>query len=98
MNPRATTGTLGFSEPTASRPVFHANDTSREVLNVIPRAVPIEDARRRAQAPSLDVEGFCLVDHASAVGNFRDRREIERVHVEEIRQLLRARGRERYGG
>ncbi|HKU91015.1 MAG TPA: hypothetical protein VJP84_14580 [Steroidobacteraceae bacterium] len=25
--------TLGFSEPMASRPGFHANDTSRDVLN-----------------------------------------------------------------
>lgn len=84
----ATRGSLGFSEPMATRPKFHANDISRDVLNVIPRAVPIDDARRWPTPPSLDVEGFCLVDHASAVGNFRDRQEIERVHVEEIRQLL----------
>lgn len=83
-----THGTLGFSEPMASRPKFHANDVSRDVLNLVPRAVPIEDARRWPVAPSLDREGFCLVDHASAVGNFRDRHEIERVHVEEIRRLL----------
>jgi len=88
MSSRITTASLGFSEPMATRPRFHANDTSRDVLNVIPRAVTIEDARHRAGVPSLDVEGFCLIDHVSAVGNFRDRQEIERVHVEEIRQLL----------
>lgn len=90
MDARATLGSLGFSEPMAARPRFHANDTSRDVLNVVPRSVSIEDARRRAVAPSLDVEGFCLVAHASAVHDFRDRQEIERVHVEEIRQLLLA--------
>lgn len=79
---------LGFSEPMAVRPKFHANDTSRDVLNVIQRVVRIDDARRRAKPPTLDEEGFCLVEHASAVRDFRDRAEIERVHVAEIRELL----------
>jgi len=81
-------GTLGFSEPMGSRPKFHANDTSRDVLNVVPRAVRIEDARQRAQAPALDVEGFCLRTHVSGVRDFRNPVEIERVYVEEIRRLL----------
>jgi hypothetical protein len=81
-------GTLGFSEPMAARPKFHANDTRRDVLNVVPRAVPIEDARQREEPPSLDVEGFCLRPHASRVRDFRAVGEIERVHMEEIRQLL----------
>jgi hypothetical protein len=82
------TGTLGFSEPMGVRPKFHANDTSRDVLNVVPRAVPIEDARQRAVAPALDVEGFCLRHHRSRVRDFRDAAEIESVHAAEIRQLL----------
>jgi hypothetical protein len=81
-------GILGFSEPMAARPKFHANDTRRDVLNVVPRAVPIEDARQRAQLPSLDIEGFCLRPHASRVRDFRNPAEIERVHGEEIRHLL----------
>jgi hypothetical protein len=83
-------GTLGFSEPMAVRPKFHANDISRDVLNVIPREVSIDDARHRNSAPSLDAEGFCLVDHQSGVRDFRDAREIERIHVDEIRELLLA--------
>lgn len=79
---------LGFSEPMAKRPKFHANDISRDELNVIPRAVRIDDARRRKVPTTLDEEGFCLVDHASAVRDFRDRTEIERVHTDEIRELL----------
>ena len=82
------TGSLGFSEPAGFRPKFHANDTTRDVLNVVPCAVPIEDARLRAKPPALDVDGFCLRAHHSAVRDFRDRGELERVHVEEIRQLL----------
>lgn len=70
------------------RPQYHANDIARDVLNVVPRAVPIEDLRRRATAPSLDAEGFRIVGHASRVGDFRNREEIERVHHAEIRELL----------
>ena len=90
MNAHRVTGRLGFSEPMATRPKFHANDISRDVLNVIPREVSIDDARHRALAPSLDAEGFCLVEHQSDVRDFRDRIEIERVHVDEIRELLLA--------
>lgn len=81
-------GTLGFSEPMGARPKFHANDVSRDVLNVVPRSVAIEDLRRRAQAPALDAEGFTLVPHASRVADLRDADARERVHVEEIRRLL----------
>ena len=88
MNVTPVAGILGFSEPMAARPKFHANDTSRDVLNVVPRAVPIEDARHREVPASLDVEGFCLRAHDSKVRDFRDPGEIERVHVEEIRRLL----------
>ena len=88
--PRTVTGSLGFSEPMAARPKFHANDISRDVLNVVPRAVTIEDARHRATPPSLDREGFCLRSHRSPVRDFRDPDEISRTHVEEIRQLLLA--------
>ena len=69
-----------------ARPKFHANDIKLDVLNVVPRSVPIEDARQRQTPPSLDSEGFRLYPHQSAVRDFRDKAELERVHVEEIRQ------------
>jgi hypothetical protein len=55
---------------------------------VVPHAVPIEDVRYRANPPSLDGEGFRLYPHHSAVRDFRDRADVEKVHVEEIRELL----------
>lgn len=82
------TGTLGFSEPASVRPRFHANDNSLDVLNVVPRAVAIEDLRYRTDEPALDTEGFRLYPHRSRVRNFRDPDEIGRIHAEEIRQLL----------
>jgi hypothetical protein len=88
--PHSVLGTLGFSEPMTVRPKFHANDYTQDVLNVVRRAVPIEDVRYRATPPSLDIEGFRLYHHPTAVRNFRDRSELERVHIGEIRELLLA--------
>ena len=81
---------LGFSAPMEARPKFHANDTSRDALNVVQHEVLIDDARARAKAPTVDVEGFQLVSHPSSMRDFRDRAEIERVHRAEIRELLLA--------
>lgn len=87
--PTATTlGTLGFSEPMTARPQFHANDTSRDVLNVVPRAVPISDARQWTGPPSLDVEGFSLVTHRSAVTDFRELERAADLYASEIRELI----------
>ncbi len=87
-SPRTVLGTLGFSEPMAARPKFHANDNTLDVLNIVPRAVAIEDARHRAIPPALDIEGFRLYPHRTAIRDLRDREELERVHVGEIRDLL----------
>src|SRR5581483_1114978 len=87
---RTLIGTLGFSEPMAARPRFHANNNTLDVLNVVPRAVDIEDARYRATPCSLDVEGFELYPHESAVRDFRDSSEVGRIYSEEIRELLLA--------
>ncbi len=85
---RRVTSDLGFSEDMAVRPKFHANDVALDVLNIVPRPMPIEDARRRVTPPSLDVEGFALYPHKSTVRDFRDREEVERVHPSEIHELL----------
>ena len=90
MTTRSVSGWLGFSEPANLRPRFHANDRTRDVLNIVPRVVQIDDARFSAVAPTLDAEGFCLVTHQSTVRDFRDPAEIERVSVEEVRRLLLA--------
>lgn len=81
-------GVLGFSEPASFRPRFHANDVSLDQLNLVRREVSIEDARQWPTPPTLDVEGFSLVQHHTAVVDFRDEVEVQRVHFDEIRTLL----------
>lgn len=72
----------------AVRPRYHANDSSRDVLELDPRVVPIEDVRDCEVAPSLRREGILLVAHRSAVADFRDSDEVARVHPREIEQLI----------
>lgn len=90
MSRRQVIGKLGFSEPTDFRPRFFANDHSRDELSIARVAVPIEDMRTRGTAPDLDVEGFCLRPHNSAVRNFRDPDEVASIYSKETRELLLA--------
>ncbi len=85
---REVTATLGFSEPLPVRMKYHANDTSQDVMNVVPHDVPIGNARTWGVPPSLDVEGFTLVRHKSVVTDWRDAEQVAAVHNDEIRRLL----------
>jgi len=53
------------------------------------RDVAIDDARARSERPTLDRNGFELVRHRTAMGDFEDREELERVYFPEIEALVR---------
>ncbi len=86
--PRRLTGMMNFIGHMDERPRYHANDTSRDVLLLESHAVEIEDARGRADPPTLDRNGFTLVSHRSVMADFRDPRQVARVYAPEIRTLL----------
>ena len=85
---RFATGEMNFIGAMQVRPRYHANDASRDILELEPHTVSIENARGRAVPTSLDVEGFAIYLHESAVKNFRDAEEIARVYASEIRTVL----------
>ena len=64
-------------------------DSSEHQGNYVLERVRIHDGRRRSEAFRLDREGFALVDHASAVTDFYDDREIAEIHEAEVRALIR---------
>ncbi|WP_375206209.1 CmcJ/NvfI family oxidoreductase [Hyphococcus sp.] len=76
---------INYAQPMAKRPRFHANDQSRDILNLDPRIVEIVDGR--ATPPSLDREGFALVSHRSNVSDFRDP-QFHDQHKQEIEELI----------
>lgn len=79
---------LNYIDPMSDRPRYHADDGSRDVLTLDPRTVEVENARLRAQPHSLDLEGFTLVAHQSAVTDFRDPQALTTVYRLEMQQLL----------
>jgi len=82
------TAEVNYIGDMSERPRFHANDHSRDFLNLDPRRIRVENVRDHGSRPSLDKEGFTLVPHRSAVANFRDPQEIMRTHYREIERLL----------
>jgi hypothetical protein len=86
--PRTTVqGVLNYSGPDLERPRYYANDHSRDVLSLDPRTVPIADARKAERAPRLDIEGFQLLAHRTAVADFEDAA-ARAVYPAEIERLL----------
>ena len=71
------------------RPVFNVVDVSKTNIKLESHKVQITDARTLPTAPSLDREGFALAGHRSALKNFRDPEELERVYLPEIASLIR---------
>lgn len=77
---------IGYSERTERKPFFYANAHEKDFVPLAPVEVEITDAR--GLDCSLDVEGFTLVEHASAVADLTDLGEVRRVHSGEIAELL----------
>ena len=81
---------INYTGPMSEPPRYHAMDASRNVHVFDPRMVDICETRDRADSPRLDREGFQLVRHTSAVRDYLDTAELERVYFAEIRELIRA--------
>jgi hypothetical protein len=80
---------LNYVGPMSNRPRYYVDDGSRDCLALDPRSVEVEDGRSKTQPPSLDQEGFALIAHQSAVADFGNDDEINRVYEPETRRLLR---------
>lgn len=66
---------------------YFANDSSRDTVMLSPMPMTITESR--ALATSLDVEGFALVQHRSAVADFAATAEVAKTHPDEIASLVR---------
>ena len=81
-------GGVNYVGQMRERPRYYANDSARDVLTLEPRVIQVEDARTRATPPSLEREGFVLVEHTTAVRDFRDAAEVAKVYAAEVEQLI----------
>src|SRR5688500_14101817 len=84
---------LNYLKYTGQRPVNYAIEAppgvpQRSGLDD-PRRVRIFDARRDAEPPTLDRNGFQLVNHHSAVDNFYDLNNVWGVYFSEAIELIK---------
>jgi len=79
---------MNYVARTGVRPVYHANDSSKDVLTIDPRPVRIADGRETR--PLLGTHGFELVEHKSRVGDFTDVEGWADLHRLEIAELVKA--------
>ena len=87
---RSVDATLNYLGDMAERPVFHAVDPSRTNIVLTPHTVQITDARGLPEAPSLEREGFALVEHATSLVDLRDREYLEGRYLNEIAEVIKA--------
>jgi hypothetical protein len=79
-------GAVNYVGRATERPRFHANDASRDVLDLDTHTVDVAVARDCT--PSLEREGIALVTHRSAVADFRDAAAVGKIHPAEIEGLI----------
>jgi hypothetical protein len=77
---------IAYAGRGVARPRYHANDQSRDVLDIAPVPMPITDAR--GSVMTLDGAGFTLLPHRSMVADFADRAAVDAIHRGEIVELI----------
>ena len=81
-------GDIVYYRPSEPVPADVRPDFER--LPLAAERMPIQDMRGRESEFSLDRHGFALVAAPTAVIDFHDRAEVERVYVPEVRALVRS--------
>jgi hypothetical protein len=93
MSTRATTGSLYYAAE-GSEPLFCYADAvpsgePETNIEFIEHTVAIRDTRGSGPRPRLDVEGAALFRHVSAVRDFYDEDELQRIGYAEVADILR---------
>jgi hypothetical protein len=83
------TSTVNYLGDMDVRPVFYARQRQRDNLVLEARKIDIYDARKLREAPSLEANGFTLVGHATAVGDFTAADDAQDIYRSEIEELIR---------
>ncbi len=84
---------LGYLIPSTKKPIYIASEGGAEArldisAQFAPHAVTIYDARENNPAPTLDREGFTLVNHNTSVTDFYDDAQVRDVYEREAANLV----------
>ncbi len=90
---KAVEASLNYIAESTEKPVYYAYEppagTPRQTGRFLARTVPIRNGRALVGRLSLDKQGFELRPHETAVPDFYNREEVERVYYPEIESLLK---------
>lgn len=85
---------LNYLVDTSETPVFRQTDSNDSIVSVQgkrePRSVTISNGRLRADAFSLDVEGFAFAEQVTQVSDFNDDDQLADIYAPEIEKLIAA--------
>jgi hypothetical protein len=91
--PTSITASIPYTADTGEKLVnetFGPGNIHRRRMGTLdPRPMSIENGRPRASQFSLDVNGFMLVEHKSAVKDFFDKPRLESVYFPEVERLVK---------
>jgi hypothetical protein len=90
VEPEPVQGTIRYTRPISERLHIDVRDFKRTNMQFEPHRVPVRDARAMEARLSLDVQGFVLTRHASAVAGSRDIEVLERDYHAEMVEVVRA--------
>lgn len=89
----AVEATLNYITESSEKPVYYAYEppagTPRVSGTFVAHVVPIRNARAVVGELSLDKQGFALTHQKTAVRDFYDSEEVERVYYPEVERLLK---------
>ncbi len=80
---------LPYLDKFSGVPVSYGDQQEKDTFTLAHRSVEMHDARRAAQVPSLDREGYQLFRRPSAVSSLPSTEEIETVYHAEVEAFLR---------
>ena len=80
--------TVNYLDEMDELPVFYADKHQDNNLKLSAHRIVVHDARPVQSRLSLDREGFRLVEHRTAMVNFRDSDEIQKVYRPEVERLI----------
>ncbi len=86
---------LNFLVPSDKTPIYYASEAGADAALSMTgqfqeKTVSIRNGRRAGTVFSLDGEGFCLVDHPTAVSDFTDKGDVCSVYEPEVISLIKS--------
>jgi len=84
-----TKGLLGYAPSTEAQIVFRAADRSKSRMQLDQHLVPIDNVRGVANTLSFDRNGFLFLKRPTAVKDFHDVQQVDRIYLPEIEAIVR---------